>query len=99
MELEGKLKVSFPYSVSEEAYVYIYGGMNTAGAKGMRKAAGTDALKIYGIEVTSGTDGIEAIKDEKYNMNDSPIYNLSGQRVEKPTKGVFIQNGKKVLVK
>jgi len=36
---------------------------------------------------------------KKYNMNDSPIYNLSGQRVEKPTKGVFIQNGKKVLVK
>lgn len=99
MELEGKLKVSFPYSVSEETYVYIYGGMKAAGAKGMRKAAGEDALKIYGIEVTSGTDGIEAIKDEKYNMKDSPVYNLSGQRVEKLTKGVFIQNGKKVLVK
>ena len=68
MELEGKLKVSFPYSVSEETNVYIYGGMNSAGAKGMRKAAGEDALKIYGIEVTSGTDGIEAIKDKKFKF-------------------------------
>ena len=32
------------------------------------------------------------------NGNDA-IYDLSGRRVEKPTRGIFIQNGKKVLVK
>jgi hypothetical protein len=26
-------------------------------------------------------------------------YNMSGQRVDNPGKGVFIQNGKKVVVK
>ncbi len=73
--------------------------MNAAGAKCMMKAAGEDALKIYGVEVASGTDGIEAVKDERLNMGDSPVYNLNGQRVSRPTKGVFIQNGRKVLVK
>ena len=108
MELEGKLKVKFPYNVSEETLVYIYGGTSAAGAKGIRKAAGTDALKIYGIEVTSETDGIKDIKDERLKMKDSPVYNLSGQRVISspsgrpggvPTKGVYIKDGKKVLVK
>ena len=101
MELEGKLKVKFPYSVSEETLVYIYGGTSAAGAKGIRKAAGSDALKIYGIEVTSETDGIKDIKDEKLKMKDSPVYNLNGQQVEgQPTqKGVYIKDGKKVLVK
>ena len=101
MELEGKLKVKFPYSVSEETLVYIYGGTSAAGAKGIRKAAGTDALKIYGIEVTSETNGIEEMKDERLKMKDSPVYNLNGQQVGGlPTqKGVYIKDGKKVLVK
>ena len=30
---------------------------------------------------------------------DGTIYNLSGQRVEKMQKGIYIQNGRKVLVK
>ena len=99
MELEGKLKVSFPYNVSEETLVYIYGGTNAAGAKGMMKAASTDMLKIYGIEVTSSTDGIKAIDNEQLTIGNSPVYKLNGQRVEKPGKGIYIQNERKVLVK
>lgn len=59
MNLEGKLKVSFPYNVSEDTYVYIYGGTNATEAKGMKKIAEADELKIYGIEVVNGTDGIK----------------------------------------
>ena len=98
MELEGKLKVSFPYNVSEETYVYIYGGENSAAANGMRFAPATGSLKIYGIEVESVTDGIETatmIDDD----SDAPVYNLNGQRVNTPHRGIYIQNGKKVLVK
>ena len=41
--------------------------------------------------------GIEnaEIKDEKSGM----IYDLQGRRVEKPTKGMYIVNGKKVVIK
>ena len=98
MELEGKLKVSFPYNVGEETYVYIYGSENSAAANGMRFAPSTGSLKIYGIEVESVTDGIETatLADDD---DDAPIYNLNGQRVNTPHRGVYIQNGKKVLVK
>ena len=108
MEVNGKTKVSFSYDVSEPTMVFIYGSIAAAGAKGMMKAAGTGALKIYGIEVTSETDGIEDIKNERLKMNNSSVYNLNGQRVEsskfkvqnsKLPKGIYIQNGKKVLVK
>ena len=42
--------------------------------------------------------GIEAIKNGEQEDN-SPVYNLNGQRVDTPTKGIYIKNGRKVLVK
>jgi hypothetical protein len=47
---------------------------------------GDDATAITAIEAA------EAI-------NNGVIYNLNGQRVVKPLKGIYIQNGKKILVK
>lgn len=47
------------------------------------------------------TTGIESINAGE-NMpaaNDDTYYNLNGQRVSKPAKGVYIHNGKKVIVK
>ena len=101
MELEGKLKVTFPYNVTEETNVYVYGGMNTAGAKpfGIKGATSSDnSLKIYGVEVTSDTDGIESVQNPMLD-DQSPVYNLNGQRVESVGKGIYIKNGRKVLVK
>ena len=52
MELEGKLKIQWPYNVTEETYVYIYGSTTASLAKGMRNIkTSADALKIYSIEV------------------------------------------------
>ena len=102
MELDGKLKVKFPYNVSEETLVYIYGGMSTAGAKatgGTRASADADLLKIYGFEIVSDASGIEATESGLPANADAPVYNLNGQRVDTPTKGIYIKNGRKVLVK
>ena len=49
MELEGKLKVTFPYNVSEETLVYIYGGQSVSHVNEI-PAAEDAVLKIYGIE-------------------------------------------------
>ena len=43
--------------------------------------------------------GIENMEHGTLNMNNGAIYNLQGQRVNKAQKGVFIQNGKKVVLK
>ena len=32
-------------------------------------------------------------------QDDAPYYNLNGVRVAQPRKGIYIQNGKKVIVK
>ncbi len=52
------------------------------------------------FEDGSETTGISASLDDKAEMiNDNAIYNLNGQRVAQPTKGLYIVNGKKVVVK
>jgi hypothetical protein len=101
MELNGKLKVKFPYNVSEPTYVYIYGGLSdAAGAKGTRASTdGNDLLKIYGFEIVSDQSGIEAVENGQQTNTEAPVYNLNGQRVSKAAKGVFIKNGRKVIVK
>lgn len=48
-------------------------------------------------EVADIITSIESVLPEA-NGN-SAIYDLSGRRVQNPTRGIFIQNGKKVLVK
>lgn len=43
-------------------------------------------------------DGVEAVEIEP-SISDAKVFNLSGQRLNKPVKGINIVNGKKVLVK
>ena len=45
--------------------------------------------------VTTSITGIEA----KAFMESNKFYNLNGQRVENPTKGLYIVNGRKVVIK
>ncbi len=40
--------------------------------------------------------GIDALKNTKTDA-DGDYYNLSGQRVERPSKGVYIHNGRKII--
>ena len=51
------------------------------------------------IESFQGNDptGIVEIKESK--LDNGPVYNLHGVLVENPTKGIYITNGKKVIVK
>ena len=107
MELDGKLKITFPYNVSEETLVYIYGSTKAAQAKRYAKgakSAASGSLKIYGIEITrTGPSGIGDISTED-GLQD--VYSLSGQKVRLQAKdlkglpaGVYIVGGKKVVVK
>ena len=54
--------------------------------------------------VMSFDDGGETTSIQTFNVtpesqNDTPVYNLNGQRLSAPKKGINIVNGKKVLVK
>ena len=99
MELEGKLKISFPYNVMEETFVYIYAGAAANEAKGFGKTSSTDAaLKIYGIEfLRDDATSIENNNRETITNND--WYSIDGKKLngEPKKKGVYIRNGKKVV--
>lgn len=98
-KLNGKMEAKLPYTVEKPTYVYIYaGGSEAAGAKGTRATADGE-LKIYGISWGDEASGVETVENGDSAKDDAPVYNLNGQRVNTPTKGVYIKNGRKVLVK
>ena len=59
-------------------------------------------ISIFGDEEQNGeTDGIEEIKTTDFivvKTNDNAWYTIQGVRVAQPTKGVYIHNGKKVVI-
>lgn len=52
--------------------------------------------EFYGLDFLNNPSGITAVKDLK---EEGRYYNLQGQPVAHPTKGLYILNGKKVMVK
>ncbi len=59
----------------------------------------TNAHEFVGffVDETGEATAIESIDDFKANVG--PFYDLQGRRVDNPTKGIYIVNGKKVIVK
>lgn len=53
--------------------------------------------RLAAIRYIPGTTGIKVINDNE-NVNEN-FYNLQGVRVNNPQKGVYIQNGRKVVMK
>ncbi len=51
------------------------------------------------LSFDEGTTGIGATLNDNGEMINDKVYDLSGRRVAQPTKGIYIINGKKVVVK
>ena len=62
-----------------------------------RTAEGARSLRIVFDDET--TDISATLNDRGQMTNDKFIYNLQGQRVTQPSKGLFIKNGRKVVIK
>lgn len=59
-------------------------------------SAGGD-VKAFGFEFSDDETGIQTLSDSP--LKGENIYNLAGQRVSKAVKGLYIKNGRKVVVK
>lgn len=94
--LTGKVEAKFPYNVTEPTYVYVYASIFTGLAPGRASAAGSDVLRIYGLS-WDDTTGIDELNSDA--TRDTPVYNLRGQRLAAPQKGINIVGGRKVVVK
>ena len=59
-----------------------------------------DMIKLESNEPQADETPIIALTAEPYSTaTDGLYYNLSGQRVAKPAKGIYIVNGKKIIIK
>lgn len=60
---------------------------------------GSDSMvRQFNFAVTDGTTGIEHVKTDE-EQTDGPIYDLQGRRIQRPSKGIYIQNGQKRLAR
>ena len=105
------LKVSNGGDPGDNAYVlanktkgvgfYLWkSGTSLASGKVYLKAdASAHELEFIGFdEENSETTGISEIEKLRNGGNET-FFNLAGQRVAQPTKGLYIVNGKKVIIK
>ena len=71
----------------------------SASMKGFRAYFDLPAGATARLAIYDDATGITTILDAKELNNDGKVYNLNGQRVENAHKGLYIVNGKKVIVK
>ena len=50
-----------------------------------------------GIVVIGSATGIYTLTNDSPETHDAPCYNLAGLRISQPAKGLYIQNGKKMV--
>ena len=79
---------NYRYNMGGKAYLHVPTGTQSE-AKGIVLSLDGVATGISGVEA----DGVEDNGAEKV------YYDLSGRRVENPTRGLYIVNGKKVIIK
>ncbi len=82
---------------------YEFKGEQTASAKPFRayfknQSTGVAASKGISFDFGEETDGITQVENSQSNVNNN-VYNLQGQKVNKAQRGVYIVNGKKVVIK
>ena len=84
------------YKAATGAGFYKLKATGTIGANKAYLVSGAGAPEFFGFD--GNTTGIDAtlVNSEKVN---SVVYDLQGRRVAQPTKGLYIVNGKKVVIK
>lgn len=60
---------------------------------------GAKSIQFFFGDFDSETTGIGGITENSKDSDNAPYYNLNGVQVNKPSKGVYIHNGKKIIIK
>lgn len=95
----GLFRTFVPFTMSEEGDITVGLRLELPTKNGQQPTIDYFRLRYFGnqeVDIDRYT-GIAATAVE--GQKSTAIYNLSGQRVVKPTKGLYIVNGRKVVVK
>ena len=95
-------KTNYYLSGKDGTFVSVNGNANIGKNKAYLQLptsifAGTRSIGIS-YDDEDGTTGIN-VQSSKFNVQSDAYYTLQGQRVVKPGKGLYIKNGKKVVIK
>lgn len=63
------------------------------------KSEVSSTRRFIGMDFEDGEEGTTGIRNTILTIEQNVWYNLQGQRVERPGKGLYIRNGKKVVIK
>ena len=93
----------YGYRASDGTFVQI-GSTNGAHINPFRayiQVPGASSVKAFNIDLGGDATGIHATMNDELTNSESAgaVYNLNGQRVSRPTRGMYILNGKKVVIK
>lgn len=103
--------VSADYRVFNKAFLHLPASMTEASSEHLnddgilpQDNAQAGAKESFGIYIINGDDMIitqetTGIKDNIINIKDNNYYTLQGIKIENPVRGIYIKNGKKVIIK
>lgn len=96
----GTIRLQYNSSTDEWTFIFPTVKPAAARAKALRRAPLEGGLKIYSVKIVPEEviDGIETVEVATAQRSNK-LYNLNGQHVVSPSKGLYIVNGQKVLVK
>ena len=86
------------YVAGATAFKKAKGGNRIAAYRAYLKKVGTSESKVafnFGGTIVDGIEAVELLN----NLSADVIYNLQAQKVNRTQKGVYIVNGKKIVVK
>jgi len=106
-QLAERTTVQIPYTVAEPTYVYIYAGTGTQAARSVgaaRAAAAENSVKVYSYKwEPAEPTGINSVDNSQSATGNEAgdWYTIDGRKLSgKPAqKGIYIVNGRKVVVK
>ena len=77
---------------------YKLSASGTIGAGKAYLVAAASARDFFGFDETTGISDATRLNDNVEMINDN-VYDLQGRKVAQPTKGLYIVNGKKMVIK
>lgn len=92
------VSVNSVYALKDGKFHPVNAGTIAAGKAYLPASAVPAESQVLDLDIDGISTGIQGVEAQKQVENDV-FYNLSGQRVAQPTKGLYIVNGNKIIVK